>query len=150
MASGSLSYQDTLKLEEGDDIRPTGPTHMITSDDSSEDKNAIQILENALLTAEDDIDVQASQTVRAEAAAELAEFDETISLDELDSNPVRFTQFFKYSFKIKYVSSFRGLAPKVLYLIILHINLQQATVTEAPKSEIEEIFEQVQVHLNNK
>ncbi|XP_021954561.1 helicase domino isoform X3 [Folsomia candida] len=106
LASGSLSYQDTLKLEEGDDIRPTGPTHMITSDDSSEDKNAIQILENALLTAEDDIDVQASQTVRAEAAAELAEFDETISLDELDSNP-------------------------------------QATVTEAPKSEIEEIFEQL-------
>jgi len=45
---------------------------------------ATQILENALLAAEDEMDAKAARNVRAEADAELAEFDETIDLDELD------------------------------------------------------------------
>lgn len=81
LASGTLSYQNTLNVEEGVDIRPTESTE-------PSDKTAMQILETALLTAEDDTDVQAARTVRAEAAAELAEFDESIALEELD-NTVR-------------------------------------------------------------
>ena len=47
------------------------------------DKNKIQIFESALAAAEDETDVQATRTVKAEAAAELAEFDESIPLEEL-------------------------------------------------------------------
>lgn len=85
LASGTLSYQDTLKVEEGSDIRPTGST-VLNLGESSEETNAMQMLESALLTAEDETDVQAARTVRAEAAAELAEFDESIALEELDNS----------------------------------------------------------------
>jgi len=43
-----------------------------------------QMFMTALNAAEDDADVQAARTVCAEAAAELAEFDENIPLDEID------------------------------------------------------------------
>ena len=39
-------------------------------------------LESALAAAEDETDVQAARTAKAEAAADLAEFDETIPLEE--------------------------------------------------------------------
>ena len=38
--------------------------------------------ENALAAAEDESDVQATKTAKAEAAAELAEFDENIPIEE--------------------------------------------------------------------
>ncbi|CAG7833591.1 unnamed protein product [Allacma fusca] len=47
------------------------------------DKNQMQIFESALAAAEDETDVQATRTVKAEAAAELAEFDESIPLEDL-------------------------------------------------------------------
>lgn len=49
---------------------------------SVEDKTAVGALENALAAAEDDQDVMATHTAQAEAVADLAEFDETIPLDD--------------------------------------------------------------------
>lgn len=50
------------------------------------------MFESALAAAEDESDVQAARTVRAEAAAELAEFDEDIPLDE---EVIRFNRYLK-------------------------------------------------------
>lgn len=49
---------------------------------NTEDKVAMGVLENALAACEDDQDVQAARTAKAEAVADLAEFDESIPLDE--------------------------------------------------------------------
>ncbi|XP_075220289.1 domino helicase isoform X2 [Lycorma delicatula] len=48
---------------------------------TSEEKTALGALESALAAAEDETDVVAARTAKAEAAAELAEFDESIPLD---------------------------------------------------------------------
>ncbi|RZF34391.1 hypothetical protein LSTR_LSTR008930 [Laodelphax striatellus] len=48
---------------------------------SGEDKSSLGALESAMAAAEDESDVAAAKTARAEAAAELAEFDESIPLD---------------------------------------------------------------------
>ncbi|CAG9863848.1 unnamed protein product [Phyllotreta striolata] len=47
-----------------------------------DDKAAVGALESALAACEDDQDVQAAKTAKAEAVADLAEFDENIPLDE--------------------------------------------------------------------
>lgn len=52
-----------------------------------DDKAAIGALENALAACEDDQDVQAARTAKAEAVADLAEFDENIPLDEAEKEP---------------------------------------------------------------
>ncbi|KAK9731569.1 Helicase conserved C-terminal domain [Popillia japonica] len=49
---------------------------------SPDDKAAMGALENALAACEDDQDVQAARTAKAEAVADLAEFDENIPLEE--------------------------------------------------------------------
>lgn len=43
-------------------------------------------LESALAAAEEDLDVQAAKTAKAEAVADLAEFDENIPLEEADKD----------------------------------------------------------------
>lgn len=48
----------------------------------SDDKAVLGALETALAAAEDETDVQAARTAKAEAAADLAEFDETIPLED--------------------------------------------------------------------
>ncbi|KAL1140672.1 hypothetical protein AAG570_000602, partial [Ranatra chinensis] len=48
----------------------------------TEEKAAIGVLENALAQAEDETDVAAAKVAKAEAAAELAEFDENIPLEQ--------------------------------------------------------------------
>lgn len=48
----------------------------------NDDKLAMGVLENALAACEDDQDVQAARTAKAEAVADLAEFDESIPLEE--------------------------------------------------------------------
>ena len=48
----------------------------------NDDKAALGALESALAAAEDETDVQAARTAKAEAQADLAEFDETIPLEE--------------------------------------------------------------------
>ncbi|XP_043258591.1 helicase domino isoform X2 [Colletes gigas] len=56
------------------------------SSQSVEDKVAMGALESALAAAEEDLDVQAAKTAKAEAVADLAEFDENIPLDEADKD----------------------------------------------------------------
>lgn len=52
-----------------------------------DDKAAMGALENALAACEDDQDVLAAKTAKAEAVADLAEFDENIPLDETEKEP---------------------------------------------------------------
>jgi hypothetical protein len=64
-----------------------GTTRVTTAPEESGEKETIsatQMFECALLAAEDEMDAKAARNVRAEAAAELAEFDESIDLDDLD------------------------------------------------------------------
>lgn len=49
---------------------------------STEDRTALGALESALAACEDDQDVQAARTAKAEAVADLAEFDESIPLED--------------------------------------------------------------------
>lgn len=51
------------------------------------EKAALGALESALATAEDAPDVEAARTATAEAAAELAEFDENIPLEDTPEAP---------------------------------------------------------------
>ncbi|XP_076232641.1 domino helicase isoform X2 [Calliopsis andreniformis] len=53
---------------------------------SVDDKVAMGALESALAAAEEDLDVQAAKTAKAEAVADLAEFDENIPLDDADKD----------------------------------------------------------------
>lgn len=54
-----------------------------------EDKIAMGALESALAAAEEDLDVQAAKTAKAEAVADLAEFDENIPLDDADRDDLQ-------------------------------------------------------------
>lgn len=58
----------------------TGQSTALESSAPSTNKAALGILESALAAAEDETDVAAAKIVRAEAAAELDEFDETTPL----------------------------------------------------------------------
>lgn len=62
---------------------PRTPPDVDMPAEEQTETNKSLILESALTAAEDETDVQAARTVRAEAAAELAEFDESIPLEEL-------------------------------------------------------------------
>lgn len=59
-------------------------TSMPSSSQPTEEKVAIGALETALAAAEEDLDVQAAKTAKAEAVADLAEFDENIPLDDAE------------------------------------------------------------------
>lgn len=54
-----------------------------------EKKESINVLENALAAAEDDVDVDAAKFASAEAVADLAEFDENIPLEDIDGGAVK-------------------------------------------------------------
>ncbi|XP_072747211.1 helicase domino isoform X1 [Anoplolepis gracilipes] len=56
------------------------------SNQHTEEKAAMGALENALAAAEEDLDVQAARTAKAEAVADLAEFDENIPLEDADKD----------------------------------------------------------------
>ncbi|KAF4529302.1 hypothetical protein B566_EDAN011396, partial [Ephemera danica] len=63
------------------------PCNMLTySSRDAHSQSALNNLECVLAAAEDETDVQAARTARAEADAELAEFDENIALDD-DASP---------------------------------------------------------------
>lgn len=51
----------------------------------SDEKSAVSALENALAECEDAQDVQAAKIAKAEAVADLAEFDENIPLEDQDN-----------------------------------------------------------------
>lgn len=55
---------------------------------SETEKQSLRALETALAAAEDEQDVEATKTAKAEAAAELAEFDENIPLDEAPTDGI--------------------------------------------------------------
>lgn len=59
----------------------------LETDNKTEDKTALGALENALAACEDDQDVQAARTAKAEAVADLAEFDENIPLEDQEKEP---------------------------------------------------------------
>lgn len=60
-----------------------------TSNQHTEEKAAMGALENALAAAEEDLDVQAARTAKAEAVADLAEFDENIPLEDGDKDEMQ-------------------------------------------------------------
>lgn len=63
-----------------------GPFQGSLSGQHTEEKAAMGALESALAAAEEDLDVQAAKTAKAEAVADLAEFDENIPLEEADKD----------------------------------------------------------------
>lgn len=76
------------KLKEKEPIKPTptlasvAPSPVNSSSEEVDPNNQVlKQLEQALCTAEEDTDVDAAKTAHAEAAAELAEFDESIPLE---------------------------------------------------------------------
>ncbi|XP_043282960.1 helicase domino isoform X3 [Venturia canescens] len=62
------------------------------SSQPTEEKVAIGALESALAAAEEELDVQAAKTAKAEAVADLAEFDENIPLDETERDDPQFSK----------------------------------------------------------
>ena len=74
--------EQPLESEVGESVG-TGETSQGSTDASTpsvNNKAVLGILESALAAAEDETDVAAARTVRAEAAAEMAEFDESAPL----------------------------------------------------------------------
>lgn len=59
---------------------------VVESNEIDLEKQSLKAFESALAAAEDEQDVQAAKTARAEAAADLAEFDENIPLEEVATN----------------------------------------------------------------
>lgn len=66
------------------DLQRTRPIEPPAPVSSTEDRTALGALENALAACEDDQDVQAARTAKAEAVADLAEFDESIPLEDAE------------------------------------------------------------------
>lgn len=64
----------------------------LSQNSAGEEKAAMGALESALAAAEEDLDVQAAKTAKAEAVADLAEFDENIPLDEPDKDETQISK----------------------------------------------------------
>ncbi|XP_037816114.1 helicase domino isoform X2 [Lucilia sericata] len=62
--------------------KPTTSTAALENPEVDLEKQSLKAFESALAAAEDEQDVQATKTAKAEVAADLAEFDENIPLDE--------------------------------------------------------------------
>ncbi|XP_014209628.1 helicase domino isoform X2 [Copidosoma floridanum] len=58
----------------------------------SDEKTAMGALESALAAVEEDLDVQAAKTAKAEAVADLAEFDENIPVDDADNDEAQISK----------------------------------------------------------
>ncbi|XP_018403303.1 PREDICTED: helicase domino [Cyphomyrmex costatus] len=69
-----------------------GPFQSGFSGQHTEEKAAMGALENALAAAEEDLDVLAAKTAKAEAVADLAEFDENIPLEEADKDEMQISK----------------------------------------------------------
>lgn len=64
----------------------TGETSETSTSTPVDDRSAVGVLEMAFSKCEDEQDVLAARTAKAEAVAELAEFDENIPLEEQDKD----------------------------------------------------------------
>lgn len=74
--TAAISQQDSF------DKPTTSTSSVLESPEIDLEKQSLKAFETALAAAEDEQDVQATKTAKAEAAADLAEFDENIPLDE--------------------------------------------------------------------
>ncbi|XP_065370564.1 helicase domino [Calliphora vicina] len=72
----------TTTQQETFDKPTTSTTAVLENPEVDLEKQSLKAFETALAAAEDEQDVQATKTAKAEAAADLAEFDENIPLDE--------------------------------------------------------------------
>ena len=63
--------------------------HLQREASQTEDRMAIGALESALAAVEEDQDVQAARTAKAEAVADLAEFDENIPVDDAENDEMQ-------------------------------------------------------------
>lgn len=72
------------RLQENLAVVPTAAA-AATGSGGADEKSAIGAFESALAAAEDEQDVQAAQIASAEADADLAEFDESIPIDETEA-----------------------------------------------------------------
>lgn len=68
---------------------------------AGDDKNAMGALENALAACEDDQDVLAARTAKAEAVADLAEFDENIPLEEQEKEKEKESEISKAELEVE-------------------------------------------------
>lgn len=92
------TIQDLFNIDNSEDsaaTRLSGPipvnkeTEKLSSESTaavSDEKTAVSALENALAECEDAQDVQAAKIAKAEAVADLAEFDENIPLEDQDKD----------------------------------------------------------------
>lgn len=64
----------------------------LQKDAQPDEKVAMGVLENALAAAEEDLDVQAAKTAKAEAVAELAEFDENIPIEDAEKEDTQISK----------------------------------------------------------
>ncbi|KAJ8986040.1 hypothetical protein NQ317_013925 [Molorchus minor] len=88
----SSTIQDLFNIDQNEDME-VAVSHEIKREKdravesaalAGDEKAAMGALENALAACEDDQDVLAARTAKAEAVADLAEFDENIPLDDQD------------------------------------------------------------------
>lgn len=63
-----------------------------TTNGQPEEKVVIGALESAIAAVEEDLDVQAAKTAKAEAVADLAEFDENIPVDDADAEETQISK----------------------------------------------------------
>uniref|UniRef100_T1JC71 Helicase domino n=1 Tax=Strigamia maritima TaxID=126957 RepID=T1JC71_STRMM len=80
--SNTIKELFDFNFEEALELKPIKKEEIVAPAPSQNDDNLTTAqLEHALANAEEDMDVQATKTAKAEAAAELAEFDESIPYD---------------------------------------------------------------------
>ncbi|XP_014611101.1 PREDICTED: helicase domino isoform X2 [Polistes canadensis] len=82
----SSTIQDLFNIDQSENDASTRMAEVL---EHVEDKVAMGALESALAAAEEDLDVQAAKIAKAEAVADLAEFDENIPLDDVDKEDVQ-------------------------------------------------------------
>ncbi|KNC26620.1 Helicase domino, partial [Lucilia cuprina] len=81
MGDNSNNTTTTTAQQEAYD-KPSTSTAVLENTEVDLEKQSLKAFESALAAAEDEQDVQATKTAKAEVAADLAEFDENIPLDE--------------------------------------------------------------------
>lgn len=77
----------TSNQQETSTATTTTTTTVLENPEIDLEKQSLKAFESALAAAEDEQDVQATKTAKAEVAADLAEFDENIPLDETTAGP---------------------------------------------------------------
>ncbi|XP_061401192.1 helicase domino-like, partial [Musca vetustissima] len=87
-AAGAAAGVPAIASSQSSETAPSSSASstVVESNEIDLEKQSLKAFESALAAAEDEQDVQAAKTARAEAAADLAEFDENIPLEEVATN----------------------------------------------------------------